>query len=317
MVFSPFSAALVSLSAARAFGRDDLRVHAGPAQSPEEPAVLDLHAAVFHHVQPRAFRAGARGLVVNAQLHPEHLRADGDRILGERGNLAGFAEAVHHVDLLRDVPQRLVAPLAQDRVVTRIHRDHPVAVLLHVLRREIARAVPLGRKAHHRERLVAPQDAPNLFAIVHTFSMNSTLKAFAVLLCFLALPAKAFNHEEVVNPLPLGRFAVACSNVEIDTGRLAQLGGNAADYYEGHTVNGQTRYITDILAHPESAFRFQERLPAEPWLYPTLFLQRPEFVALVCHPTPRTNGDANYRLPDDGGLVPHMQRAGQPPKLIS
>jgi fermentation-respiration switch protein FrsA (DUF1100 family) len=147
--------------------------------------------------------------------------------------------------------------------------------------------------------------------------MNSTLKAFALLLCFLALPAKAFNHEEVVNPLPLGRFAVACSNVEIDTGRLAQLGGNAADYYEGHTVNGQTRYITDILAHPESAFRFQERLPAEPWLYPTLFLQRPEFVALVCHPTPRTNGDANYRLPDDGGLVPHMQRAGQPPKLIS
>ena len=142
--------------------------------------------------------------------------------------------------------------------------------------------------------------------------MNSTLKALSALLCCLALPALAYNHEEVVGPLPAGKYAVACSNVEIDTARLAQLGGNAADYYEGHTVNGQTRYITDILAHPESAFRFQDRVPAEPLLYPTLFLQRPDFVALVCHPTSRDNTDANYRLPDDGGLVPHMQPAGQP-----
>jgi len=147
--------------------------------------------------------------------------------------------------------------------------------------------------------------------------MNSTLKALSALLCCLALPALAYNHEEVVGPLPAGKYAVACSNVEIDTARLAQLGGKAADYYEGHTVNGQTRYITDILAHPESAFRFQDRVPAEPLLYPTLFLQRPDFVALVCHPTSRNNTDANYRLPDDGGLVPHMQPAGQPAKIIS
>ncbi len=147
--------------------------------------------------------------------------------------------------------------------------------------------------------------------------MNSTLKALAALLCCLALPALAYNHEEVVPPLAAGKFAVACSNVEIDTGRLAQLGGNAADYYEGHAVNGQTRYITDILAHPESAFRFQERLPANPVLYPTLFLQRPDFVALICHPTSSGNSDANYKLPDDGGVVPHMQRAGQAAKIIS
>ena len=147
--------------------------------------------------------------------------------------------------------------------------------------------------------------------------MNSTLKALSALLCCLALPALAYNHEEVVGPLPAGKYAVACSNVEINTSRLGQLGGNAADYYEGHTVNGQTRYITDILAHPESAFRFEDRVPAEPLLYPTLFLQRPDFVALVCHPTSRNNTDANYRLPDDGGLVPHMQPAGQPAKIIS
>ena len=147
--------------------------------------------------------------------------------------------------------------------------------------------------------------------------MNSTLKAVAALLCAAALPALALNHENVVNPLPLGRFAVACSNVEIDTARLAQLGGTAEDYYEGHEVNGQTRYITDILAHPDTAFRFQERIPLQPQLYPTLFGQRPDFAVLVCHPTSRTNTDPSYQLPDNGGTVPHMQPAGQGPKIIS
>ena len=147
--------------------------------------------------------------------------------------------------------------------------------------------------------------------------MNSTLKAIAALLCWAALPAMALNHEDVVNPLPLGRFAVACSNVEIDMARLAQLGGTAEDYYEGHEVNGQTRYITDILAHPETAFRFQERIPLQPQLYPTLFGQRPDFAVLVCHPTSRANPDPNYALPENGGTVPHMQPAGQAPKIIS
>src|SRR5690349_4712253 len=317
MISSCYRDRRVSLLAARAFGRDDLRVHPRPAQPAEETAVLDLHAAVLDHFQPRGLGAGAGGVAVNAQLHPQDLRADGDRVLGDGGDLGRLPEAVHDVHLLRDVPQRLVAALAQDGVVARVHRDHPVAVFLHVLGRKVARAMPLGRKAHHGDRLVAAKDPPDLVAIVHTFLMNSTLKAVAALLGLAALPAMALNHEDVVNPLPPGRFAVACSNVAIDTARLAQLGGTAADYYEGHTVNGETRYVTDILAHPESAFRFQERIPLQPQLYPTLFGQRPDFVVLVCHPTSRTNTDANYKLPDDGGIVPHMQPAGQPPKIIS
>jgi dienelactone hydrolase len=147
--------------------------------------------------------------------------------------------------------------------------------------------------------------------------MNSTLKALAALACWCALPAAALNHEEVVAPIGPGRFEVACSNVEINLRQLAQLGGTAADYYEGHTVNGQVRYVTDILAQPDTAFRFEERIPFKPWLYPTLWLQRPEFVALICHPTPRTNTDPDYNLPDNGGLVPHMQRPHAAPKLIS
>jgi fermentation-respiration switch protein FrsA (DUF1100 family) len=146
--------------------------------------------------------------------------------------------------------------------------------------------------------------------------MNSTLKALAALACWLALPAAALNHEDVVTPIAPGRFAVACSNVEIDTQRLAQLGGSAADYYEGHTVNGEVRYITDILAQRDTAFRFQERIPFKPWLYPTLAFQRPEFVALICHPTSRSNTDPDYDLPDNGGRVPHMQQPHALPKLI-
>jgi len=147
--------------------------------------------------------------------------------------------------------------------------------------------------------------------------VNSTLKALAALVCCIALPAAALNHEVIVDPLPPGRFAVACSNVEIDTARLAQLGGVIADYYEGHEVNGNTRYITDILAQPDTAFRFSKAIPVKPWLYPTLLFQRPEFVAMICHPTPRANTDPDYTLPENGGRVPHMQRAGAGPKLIT
>ena len=146
---------------------------------------------------------------------------------------------------------------------------------------------------------------------------NNTLKALVLLACLAVLPARALNHEDTVAPLPAGRFAVACSNVEHDTGRMAQLGGRAVDYWEGNQVNGRTAYLTDILAHPGTAFTYELRVPLEPRLYPTRWFQRMEFAAIVCHPTPRSNGDPNYVLPDNGGTVPHMQRPNADPKLIS
>jgi hypothetical protein len=107
--------------------------------------------------------------------------------------------------------------------------------------------------------------------------IDSTLKAIALLACLAILPARAVNHEEVVPPGALGRFAVACSNVEVDTGKLAALGGNATDYWEGNpAADGRPRYITDILAHPETAFTFEERVPFKPAIYPTRWLTRME-----------------------------------------
>lgn len=152
--------------------------------------------------------------------------------------------------------------------------------------------------------------------------MDSTLtrialRALAALAILTAAPALAINHENVVDPLPHGRFAVACSNVEHDMARLAALGGTPVDYWEGNEVRGEHRYITDILAQPQTAFVFDVRIPFKPSLYPTLGLRRPDFAAIVCHPTPRSNADPSYTLPADGGVVPHMQPAGAAPKLIS
>jgi dienelactone hydrolase len=151
-----------------------------------------------------------------------------------------------------------------------------------------------------------------------TLTTRLALRALAAL-CALgaAVPAFALNHEIVVNPLARGPFAVACSNVEHDMARLAALGGTAVDYWEGNEVRGENRYITDILAHRDTAFVYDVRVPFKPSLYPTLALRQPEFAAIVCHPTPRTNPDPSYTLPDNGGVVPHMQPAGAAPKLIS
>jgi dienelactone hydrolase len=150
-----------------------------------------------------------------------------------------------------------------------------------------------------------------------TLMTRQAFRALAALFALAAANALAINHENVVNPLPRGRFAVACSNVEHDLPRMASLGGTAVDYWEGNTVNGSTRYITDILAHPESAFVFDVSVPNKPSLYPTLWFRNPTFAAIVCHPTSRSNADPDYALPSDGGVVPHMQPAGAAPKLVS
>jgi hypothetical protein len=145
---------------------------------------------------------------------------------------------------------------------------------------------------------------------------NHTVKVLCLLAFLAALPARAINHEEVVAPLSTAKFAVACSNVEHDLSRIVP-GARAVDYWEGNTVNGSTRYVTEILANPGTAFTFNLRVPVKPQLYPTRWFQNIDFAGVVCYPTPRTNTDPDYTLPDNGGTVPHMQRRGEAPRLIN
>src|SRR6266705_991229 len=143
----------------RPLGRNHPGVDSAPVQPAEEPPVLDFHAAIHDRLESRAFGLLRRLGVRHAQLLPQHFRADRDRVLGDRHDLFGFSEAIDDVHLHRDIAQRLVAFLAEDGVVSRVDRDHRVAVLEHVFRREVARPEPVARKADDGDDLAGLEDA--------------------------------------------------------------------------------------------------------------------------------------------------------------
>lgn len=147
--------------------------------------------------------------------------------------------------------------------------------------------------------------------------LRKALCCLAATAASLASHAQVLNHEVVAPPLAPGRFVVACSNIEQDTSRLAALGGLATDYWEGQFVDGRARYLTEILAQPQTALVFSAAVPDRRTLYPRHAGESIPFAAIVCHPTSRTNTDPGYVLPGTGDTVPRMQRPGAEPKLVS
>jgi hypothetical protein len=110
-----------------------------------------------------------------------------------------------------------------------------------------------------------------------------------------------------VPALPPGPYAVGCSNVEQDFGRLGS-GLPAQSYWDG--VNG--RYVTELLVDPAHAFVVQQKFPgnfAQFGLYAGATFP---YVALVCYPTSAANPYPDYSLPG-GNAVPHMQRGADAP----
>jgi predicted dienelactone hydrolase len=145
--------------------------------------------------------------------------------------------------------------------------------------------------------------------------------AFAARLSLLlaaatGMSAFGWNHLDTVSPRQPGRFAVACSNIAQDAARVA-TGASPSDYWEGRPVNGVDHYITEILANPQAVVRVDARVPDDRSIYPGHAGDLVPFVVIVCHPTPRSNTDADYVLPGTGEVIPHMQPAGAAPKLIS
>src|SRR5581483_5975139 len=61
----------------RALGRYASGIDSGPADLAGQAAVLDLRAAVHHHAQAGGLGLGGRRLVAHAELHPDHLDAEG------------------------------------------------------------------------------------------------------------------------------------------------------------------------------------------------------------------------------------------------
>lgn len=139
----------------------------------------------------------------------------------------------------------------------------------------------------------------------------------AALLASLATVAGAVNHDRAVAPVAAGPLPVACTNVEQDAALIASFGGTPPeDFWEGKPADGQLRYISQILRNPGTTLRFGVQVPDVSSLYPQFASQSVEHVAIVCHPTPATNFDAGYVLPQTNSIVPHMQPAGTPPKLL-
>jgi dienelactone hydrolase len=134
--------------------------------------------------------------------------------------------------------------------------------------------------------------------------MRSFRAAAAVCAALFSWSVSAANHSEVRAPLPPGPFPVACSNVAQDAAKIAQLGGQASDYWEGN--NG---YITQILAEPNDVPIARPRVPDERGFYPQTANSEVPFAVFICYPTTAANTRADYRLPD-GQPVPKMQRAG-------
>src|SRR5437762_974246 len=124
--------------------------------------------------------------------------------------------------------------------------------------------------------------------------MNRFTQLAAAFVLAAALPALAFNHELVVNPLAPGKYAVACTNIAQDPALIAQIGGNPEDFWEGRPVNDQPRYIDQILAAPSTALQFDVTPPNDRTLYANHAGITTHFVAIVCHPTPATNDDPDY-----------------------
>ena len=159
--------ALLGAAGERRLGRavpDDAAVDPAPRQFAAEPAELDLRAAVHDDLDTGRLGGGRRRVVADAELHPQDLGADRDRVVDDRRRLARGAEHVDHVDGLGDVAQRGVDRLAEQGLAgdAGIDRDHPIAFVLQVLHDEVAGPVPVRRGADHRDRAHALEDRAQL-----------------------------------------------------------------------------------------------------------------------------------------------------------
>ncbi|MGH8029621.1 MAG: alpha/beta hydrolase family protein, partial [Arenimonas sp.] len=147
-------------------------------------------------------------------------------------------------------------------------------------------------------------------------SVSFARRGLAALAACVGLDAGALNHDLTVQPVAGGAFVVACSNVEQDLQAIAQSDTSPEDFWEGRLNAGQSRYIDQILAAPETAVRFEATSP-DSHLYPQTRGRAIAYVAFVCHPTPASNADPDYVLPQSGARVPRMQPRGAAPKLVS
>src|SRR5438132_605642 len=91
-----------------ATGRDNPRVHPDRVEAAEKSGVLNFHTAVHYDFQARSPRAFGGRFVDDAELHPDHFGAPGDRLLDDGWDGSRLTEDVHHLEASRNSGERRI-----------------------------------------------------------------------------------------------------------------------------------------------------------------------------------------------------------------
>jgi len=143
--------------------------------------------------------------------------------------------------------------------------------------------------------------------------INRMLQSLLLVATVVVTGAAQAADEFAVPPLALpGPYAVACSNVAQDFGRLAP-GEDVRLYWEGvPREDGTPRNTTDLLSDPANTLSVTVNAPDNSSLFGSHAGRTLPYVVLVCHPTTTDNPRPAFSLPT-GRTVPHMQRGSEPP----
>ena len=142
-------------------GCDSFRVEAEPVHPSDVSRMLDLHAPVHDHVEPRISRDTCRVTAYDSVLQPECLGPNRNGIASDVGSEGGPSKDIDYVDWKWDIGERWIARLTQNFGFARIDGDDSVAMPLQVEAHKIARPKPVGREADDGHRVHTQQNAAN------------------------------------------------------------------------------------------------------------------------------------------------------------
>ncbi len=154
--------------------------------------------------------------------------------------------------------------------------------------------------------------------------MNALSFSAARLLCGASVTAllalsthTAFAQTPLAPPSLVGKYPVACSNVEQDFARLT-TGQAPPDYWEGNPNASGNRYVTDLLVSPDRALTYTVKVPtsAELDVFEKQGGKQLPYAAIACYPTTTNNVRADYLLPG-GAKVPRMERGSDTPLITA
>ena len=123
--------------------------------------------------------------------------------------------------------------------------------------------------------------------------------------------ARAADSLATVQPLGVGPYAVACSNLSQDFTRVT-AGATVAYYWNGSASGSGSRYVTALLSDPSHTFSISVPIPADAELYGRFAGSSISAVSLICYPTAANNARPDYPLPG-APPIPHMQVSGDLP----